>query len=127
MLTTFVASRSIFDHAIAASRAIGPEIGTQGLHSDLDATLDGLLCEAWDSVEHALKGAFVYGRDHVKDLIEVSRTRIEQLLEQAGNRARELHSLLLERMREFMHTFLNDALTLMPDSLLVGTRFLTVE
>lgn len=126
MLTTVAASQAVLDHALTASRVIGTEITIQGLHADLDATLNGWLAEAWDSVERAIKGAFIHGREHAQDLIEISRKRIEQILEEAGNRGRELHALLLERMRAFMNDFLNGALTLMPDKLVVGTRSLSV-
>jgi hypothetical protein len=126
MLTTVVASQTVFDRAIAASRAVGEEINLPGLHANLDATLDGWLSEAWESVESALKSAFVHGKAQAKDFIESSRKKIEQLLLEAGTRSRELHALVLEKMRTFMNSFLNDSVALMPESLTVGSRTLNV-
>jgi hypothetical protein len=133
MLQVIIASQSVFDHAIEASRAVGKEADrvvskavNPGLRTNLDGTLHGWASEAWESVEKALKSAFVHGREHASGVIESSQKVIERLLAEAGTRSLELHALLLDKMRAFMSSFLKDALTLTPKTLAIGDQSLNI-
>lgn len=128
MITTLNASDQILDAALDASRKAG--FGGRkltGLNADLDNTLRGRLQEVWDSVEEAIRKAFVEGKQQARSLIEDSQRQIEELLKQAGAKARDLHASLLERMRVFVREFLGGALAMMPESIPIGAGRMKVK
>jgi len=122
MNTTITASYAALDNAIQAARQIGAGGKIKGMAAPLGTSLLGSVNEAWETIEAGLKEAFLMGREKAIELIQVTRIKIEGLLQQAGQQAAEVHRLLLEKIQGFLKAFINSTIALLPGEISAGGR-----
>lgn len=127
MITTVSITAATLEEALATSRNITPSVLQPGLRADLDATLEGYLISAWDAIERTVRDAFMRGRDGAQLAWEDCQQKLAQLLERAGAQAKKLHALVLERLRTLLRELISHALSLVPDTLQIGSRALIVD
>lgn len=122
MNMTAVANRADFEQALQAARAVGPVTVGTSLNAAADAGLLGRLDEVWDNVEAALKRGYKFGADAARSLFDTAVEKARQLIAEAGNKANDLHQLLLEKLRVFVNGLINNALQRMPETVTFGAR-----
>lgn len=127
MSTTVAADRQVFEQALKAARKAGQNPEKLGLNAPGDATLLGRLDQVWKTIETALQDGYQLGHDVAKTTLDRAIEEAEKLMEDAGKHARELHSLLLQRLQAFVHAFIKGALALVPTALAIGNQDYSVE
>jgi hypothetical protein len=127
MNITVIADTHVFEEALKAARATGYGTDTTGLHAAGDATLLGRFEAAWAAIDAALREAYRFGHEMARDALELAIAEAEQLVSEAGDRARDLRELLLQRLQVFVHKFVTGALALVPTEVNVGDKIYTIE
>jgi len=120
MILTAVVTRQDFENALRAAAMLGDQEPLTGLAAPLDATWLGRIAEAWDKVETALREAYLWGLEAAEEALTAAITYSEQLLRDAGKRARDVHQALLERTNAYLTLFLRGALAQVQNLIDVG-------
>jgi hypothetical protein len=121
MELTIVASREVFERAMAAAARLGDGEEISGLAAPLDS-IRGFLEEAWTVVGGALRKAYQWGKDRVQDVLDAAVVKVEELMERVGSKARDLQAALLARINAFVREEVFGTLALVPTEFKVGER-----
>jgi hypothetical protein len=121
MNLVIVTSRPIFERALGAADQLGKGGNIKGLAASTDA-IRAYLDEAWDYIHEAITKAYEYGRERASKLLDSAVVKIEELLERAGNKARDLHTAILERLQLFLREVIQGSMSLVPGEYQVGDR-----
>lgn len=81
----------------------------------------------WDKVQQAIQDAFTYGKEAVTDTINLVVRTAEDLVQQAGSMAKEVHNLLLARLQRFVKCLIESAMKLVPSTMVVGETEFTID
>ncbi|WP_156766684.1 hypothetical protein [Mycobacterium sp. E2327] len=122
-----VFDRADFDGALEAARKIGPESDLTGLSAPLDGGLWGKISTAWDRVESALKEAFQFGIDFAREKVSAAIDAADELIRDAGNRARDVHEALLTRLQAYLSHMYDSALSRVATTITVGQQTLALS
>jgi hypothetical protein len=127
MNITVVASRDVFEQALAAART--PEVieSDRSLATVLDGAFRARIDAAWEVIDRALRDAFQYGRQRGKAAMDAAVEHVEKLLAEAGARAREFQEALLLRMHEYTWRYIKGAIERVPRTLTVGGGSFTLS
>jgi hypothetical protein len=68
----------------------------------------------------ALRRGYEFGSDIARGLLEKAIAQAEQLITEAGSRARDVHEALLQKLQVFVQSFTNNVLRRIPTSITVG-------
>ena len=128
MNLTIVASRPVFEQALASARELGKSeaIPLPGLHSPLD-NIRAYLDEAWAAIEGALRHAFLYGKQQAVDLFESARVTTRAMLKKAASKAGDLQTALLEKLRIYIRDMITGSIALLPSEYRVGDRSFVMQ
>lgn len=110
MIEVGTVTRQGFEAALAAARDEGQTRGYRGLAAPLDGGMLGKISEVWESVERALRDAYVHGREHARQALDDAVTRAENLLREAGTKARDVHQALLAKIQTYLSRLIDAAL-----------------
>src|SRR5450755_3735963 len=110
MQTVGIISRQDFETALAAARAVGTSAAIDGLAAPLSGALMGRISEVWDRVESALQRAFQFGADVARASVQAAALAASDLVESAGNRARDVHQALLARVQAYLTDLVDSAI-----------------
>src|ERR1044071_1277203 len=94
-----------FERALEAARRVNRIQIPHGLAAPLEGSLKGRVAEVWDSIETALRVAYTRGREAATALMDKAITELDKVVSEAGTRAQEVHSLLLERLNTYVKSF----------------------
>jgi hypothetical protein len=120
METVVLASHDRFEQAVAAASRIGRGEAVEGLAASVDAAVLGRVEEAWDGIVAALREGFRYGREKAAALLDAAVERTEQIIQEAGARGREVHEILLQRLREYAQETMHSTLAQVPATIQLG-------
>jgi hypothetical protein len=81
----------------------------------------------WGRIEQALEDAFTYGRERGQDVANSALASIEELLEQAGDRAGDAQQALLLRMQAYVRALVDRALSHVQDVVAAGGNVFTLD
>jgi hypothetical protein len=98
-----------------------------GLASVIGANLLGRVEEVWDSIESALRQAFLFGRDEASQLMNAATEKVEQLLKEAGQKAREIQDAILERLHAFTEALFQGMLSRITTTMKIGASEFTLR
>jgi|SRR5215471_5667059 len=115
-----------FERALAQARATHGK-ALKGLAAPASGALAGIIAEAWDAIEGALRKAFVWGADRARETIDAATALTESLAEKAGNQAREFQDALLQRLRTFQNGFVEDTLARVRSTIVLGETTMSLE
>lgn len=123
-----VSTRSSFDAAIDAARIVGTDEGAiKGLGAPANATVLGRVEEAWGAIESTLRSAVVWGADRSRAAFNKAVSTLEEVVGNAGARAREVQELILDRLRTYLTILVDGALAQVRDSITIGGRALALN
>lgn len=94
---------------------------TANLYSVTNATLQGKIGRLWDNFKTAIHEGYLYGADAVRETIAQITAETEALIQAAGDKAREVHDHIKQRIRTFIKELIDGAIRLIPESIEVGT------
>ena len=120
MRTTIIAERSVLEVALAAAEQIGQPGQLRGLKAPLDASLLGRLNDVWDGIKDALEKGFEWGREKARPVLEDAGQHAEKAISEAGALAKDLKAALLDRLREYLTTFIDGMLMQIRPDIRVG-------
>jgi hypothetical protein len=126
MRIVVMAERDCFEKALASARA---EQGAQlkGLAAPISGALGGMIAEAWDAIEGALRKAFAWGTDRAREAIDNAVALAESLAERAGKQVREFQEAITQRLRAYHATFVDETLARIRSSVVLGDRTLALD
>jgi hypothetical protein len=104
-------NRQGFEAALDAARDEGSIRAYSGLSAPLDGSWLGKISEVWESVEQALRDAFVDGVEHSRDALDKAVSRAQSLIQGAGARARDVQEALLEKIQAYLSRLVDAALS----------------
>lgn len=90
------------------------------LYTVPDGALVGRIDSVWDSIRAAIQEAFIYGKEKVKDATQAIIDQVNEWMEKAGSKAAEIHNQLIQRLRIFIKSLIDSALTLVPTTTIIG-------
>jgi hypothetical protein len=122
MNITVIGDQQDFEQAIKAARKVDESKTSTNLNAIADAGLLGRLDGVWDTIETALREGYRFGRDLAKGALDMAIEKAEQLIKEAGTRAREIHAALLQKLQTFVKTFITNALARVPTTISIGER-----
>jgi F0F1-type ATP synthase membrane subunit b/b' len=103
-------SRQGFEAALDAARDTGSGGNYAGLEAPLAGGLQGKIAEAWESIERALREAYMHGREYARAALDKAIDTADSLIQNAGARARDVHQALLDKIRTYLSDFVDAAL-----------------
>ncbi|MBD8079316.1 hypothetical protein [Cellulosimicrobium arenosum] len=127
MIAVGVLDRQGFDAALAHARRFGDGGDFPGLAAPADGSFLGRVAEAWESVERALREAFVHGRDRAQELSEAAVRAAQRCMDEAGRRARDVHQALLGKIQDYLTRLVDTVLGRLRPTLLVGGVAMSLE
>lgn len=116
-----------FEAALTAARDEGVTHSYPGLAAPLDGILKGWVSEAWESIEKALRDAFTHGSEYSRQALDAAVTRAEQLIQDAGIRARDVRQALLAKIQAYMSQFVDAALSQVRGTVQAGNTQLELD
>jgi hypothetical protein len=122
-----LASTQTFENAIEAARQVGQGKDPTGLASPLDATTLGQIGEAWDSIENALRKGFQLGKEKAREFLNAAIGKAEQIVQGAGNKGKEIQEALIQRLQQFLQTWIKGLLAQFPIAVEVGGKTYTAK
>src|SRR3990172_3806602 len=117
-----ITSPEIFEQALKAARNAGQSDDVRGLAASLDASLLGRIEEVWDSIEIALRQGYQLGKEKAQALLDNAVAKAEQIVKDAGIKGREVHHILIEKLRAYHQEFIRSALSRFPSLIEVGGK-----
>jgi hypothetical protein len=103
--------RHEFEIALSAARDVGVVRGYKGLSAPLDGSLLGKIAEVWESVEQALRDAFVHGMERGQATLDKAVSSAESLIQGAGARAKDVHQALLAKIQTYLARLVDAAIS----------------
>jgi hypothetical protein len=119
MKLVILADRAAFESALACARTQGSE-PPKGLAAPAYSKLLGLIGEAWDAIEAALRQVFVFGVERGREAVDAAIALTEELAKKAGDQVRQFHDAIVERLRSYESAFVESTLGRVRSSLSVG-------
>lgn len=116
-----------FETALTAARDEGITRDYPGLSAPLDGILNGRVSEVWESVETALRDAFIHGKEYSRQALDTAVTRAEQFIQGAGNRAKDVRQALLAKIQAYLSQFVDAALSQVRGTVKVGEAELELD
>jgi hypothetical protein len=104
-------NRQGFEAALNAARDEGSVRAYPGLSAPLDGSWLGKIAEVWESVEQALRDAFVHGMDYARDSLGKAVSSAESLIQGAGVRAKDVHQAFLAKIQAYLARLVDAALS----------------
>lgn len=120
MHISVIADRRDFEQALKAVRDLSEGASNTNLNAASDAGLLGRLDGVWDSIVSALRRGYEFGSDIAHSLLEEAIVEAEKLIAEAGNRARDVHEALLEKLQVFVQNFTTNVLKRISTTIAVG-------
>jgi hypothetical protein len=120
-------NRQGFESALAAARDEGSVHAYPGLSAPLAGGLVGKISEVWESVERALREAFVYGAERANEALGTAVASAEALIKGAGTRAKDVHQALLAKIQVYLSGLLDAALRQVRKTVEVGGGMLALD
>jgi hypothetical protein len=111
MIVVGTVDRQGFEAALSAARDEGSVRSYPGLSAPLDGSLLGKISEVWESVERALREAFIHGMDYAREALDQAVSSAENLIKNAGVRAKDVHQALLAKLQEYLSRLVDAALS----------------
>ena len=111
MIAVGTVNRQGFEAALSAARAEGAAQAYVGLSASLDGGLLGKISEVWESVEQALRDAFVHGMDYARAALDKAVSNADSLIQNAGVRAKDVHQALLSKVQAYLSRLVDAALS----------------
>ena len=111
MIVVGTVNRQGFEAALNAARDEGSVRAYSGLSAPLDGSLLGKISEVWESVEQALRDAFVYGTDHAREALDKAVSSAQNLIQGAGSRAKDVQQALLAKTQAYLSRLVDAALS----------------
>lgn len=127
MQVKVIADHTVFEVALQAADQIGKPGTLEGLNSPLQGALVGWVEEAWDAIATALQQAFEFGAERARPLLDQAQQTMEDVLNKAGPQAQEVKTLLLARLREYLHTFIDGMLQHVRAEIQIGNMTLRLH
>ena len=125
MNLVIVTGRETFESALAQARTT-PRALT-GMAAPVAGKLGGMIAEAWDAIEGALRAAFLWGKERAGEAIDAAIRITEELAARAGEEVRAFHDELISRLRRYENAFVENTLKQVRSTLLVGESVLALE
>jgi hypothetical protein len=120
-------NRQGFEAALAVAREEGSVRAYPGLSAPLDGSLLGKISEVWESVERALRDAFIQGMDYAREALDDAVRGAERLIQTAGTRAKDVHQALLAKIQSYLSRLVDAALSQVRSTLAVGNTKLELD
>jgi len=120
MNLTIIADRRDFEHAVKAVSALDTSTLSTSLNAVKDASLLGQIDSVWDDILTALRKGYEFGSEKARDLLNQAITHAEQLLLEAGSRARDVQDALLQKLQVWVQDFISSALKRVPTAIALG-------
>ena len=118
-------TRETFQFALdAATEAnpLGSASGRSTLNAPADGRVTGLVAIAWDSIYEELTNAYDRGREYISVGCSLVMERVKASILEAGDQAALFREILLEKIRVFVKASFERCLSLVPDSVRIGSR-----
>jgi hypothetical protein len=114
---------SAFDNALMAARRVGTEelAASGALRAPFGAALKGQAADVWDRIERALRAAHDRGVQIARPLIDEASKALDSAIAAAGALAGEMKAFIAEKLRRFVDTLIDRALTQLKTTIRVGT------
>jgi hypothetical protein len=122
-----IVSRQEFEAALEAANDEGLDGNYAGLNAPLDAGWLGKIAGVWDSIERALRTAYVHGSEQAQLALDKAVTRAESLITSAGALARDVHQALLDKIYTYLSRFVDAALSQVKATVRVGGSELQLD
>ena len=110
MISSGLLTPEDFERALKAASEVGSSVPLTGLAAPLDGTWLGRIAEAWDLAATALRKAYQWGSEAARESLDLAVTSAEELLRNAGGRARDVREALFERAQAYLDELLRGAL-----------------
>ncbi len=120
MRITLIAEPGLFEAAVADAEKIGKPEQLTGLRAPLQGVTLGRLKEAWDTILDSIRKGIEFGVEKVDALVETTWESISAMITSAGNSASELKDYLIERLRQFLATFVDGMLKQVRTEITIG-------
>ena len=127
MIVIGAVDRQEFEVALTAARDEGLTRTYPGLSAPLDGTLLGKISEVWESVEIALRDAYVYGSERAREALDTAVSHAENLIRGAGTRAKDVHQALLAKIQTYVSRLIDAALSQVRRTIQVGDSRLALD
>jgi hypothetical protein len=127
MIEVGMVTRQGFEAALTAARDEGQTRTYPGLAAPLDGGLLGQISEVWESVERALRDAYVQGREYSRQALDTAISSAERLIQSAGARARDVHQALLGKIQTYVSGLIDTALSQVRRIVQVGDTQLELD
>jgi hypothetical protein len=127
MIVIGAVNRQGFEVALTAARDEGTTRTYPGLSAPLDGTLLGKISEVWESVEVALRDAYVYGSERAREALETATRSAENLIRGAGARAKDVQQALLAKIQTYVSRLIDVALSQVRRTIQVGDSWLELD
>lgn len=108
------------DHSFKKCEEFARRETADGMHSQSDLSILGKVDAVWNRVRSAIQQAFIHGKELVTDAVNSAISAMEELLREAGNKAKEFHNELLKRLQVFVKTLIESALNLLPATMTIA-------
>jgi hypothetical protein len=125
MKLMIVTDRESFERALSQARAAREPLA--GLAAPVAGRIGGMIAEAWDAIEGALRAAYLWGKDRASVAIDEAVRITEDLAGRAGEEVRAFHDELIARMRRYESEFVENTLKQVRSSLRIGDSLLVLE
>ena len=120
MIAIATVGRAGFEAALAAARQEDPVRAYAGLAAPPDGALRGKIAEVWESVENALRDAFIHGTEYARQALDKAVSSADALMRSVGARAKDVHQALLAKVQAYLARFVDAALAQVRSTIEVG-------
>ncbi|MDA8318393.1 MAG: hypothetical protein M0030_01060 [Actinomycetota bacterium] len=120
MIAIATVDRAGFEAALATAREEGAVAAYPGLAAPLDGALRGKIAEVWESIENALRDAFMHGTEYARQAMDKAVSSADALIRSAGSRAKDVHQALLSKVQAYLSRFVDAALAQVRPAIEVG-------
>ncbi len=119
MNATVIVTPAALGKALDAAADLGAR-NIAGVAAPTEATVLGLVNEAWDAISSAFSRVYEFGSELVEEAYASATATVKDVLKRAGARAREIHQQLMARISAFSHELLLASLANVSSKLRVG-------
>ena len=127
MIEAGTIDRHEFETALSAAHDEGVVRDYKGLSAPLDGSLVGKVAEVWESVEQALRDAFVNGMEHARPALDKAVSSAKSLIHGAGARAKDVHQALLAKIQTYLARLVDAAISQVRRVIEVGNTQLELK
>src|SRR3989337_956750 len=103
MITSGALNREGFELALDRARETATSTDLRGLSAPGDGVLLGQIASVWESGEIALRKAYLFGKEQARGAMDTAVAKAEELIQSAGNRAKEVHQALLMKIQDYLN------------------------